>query len=479
MLQGTSKNFLNNLSNEQCVETLTLHVKGRVIRPEDPAYEAERKGWNAGIDRHPALIVQCADVGDVQATVNFAREHQLLLSVRSGGHSVPGYSSNDGGVILDLSFMKKITIDPDRHTARLEPGVVWKEVARALQPYNLALSSGDTGSVGVGGLLLGGGIGWMVRKYGLSIDHVRALELVTADGQFLRASAEENAELFWGLRGAGANFGVATAFEVDVHPGGTVLGGMLFLETTDPERTLQELFHLASQAPDELSIQAILMLAPPAPFIPEDKQGRPVIALRLCYTGDISEGERVVAPFRQLANPIADLIAPIPYEGIFAFNELGEVRTMQHFGGTYFVKTTTPEYIHALVHTWQEFMVPNLVVDLRMLGGAMNRVAQDETAFAHRDKQVLFQVAVFGDASSTDAASLKARRDQFMQAVASYGSGAYIGFQEDKGEQGVREIYPPATYARLAALKRQYDPTNLFRMNQNIAPATNEEVKAH
>ena len=479
MPQSNSKDFPNNPSDEQSTKTLILHIKGRVIRPEDPAYEAERKVWNAGIDRHPALIVRCTAVEDVQATVNFAREHQLLLSIRSGGHSVPGYSSNDGGIILDLSLMKKITIDPNRHTARLEPGLVWKEVSHALQLYNLALSSGDTGSVGVGGLLLGGGIGWMVRKYGLSIDHVRAIELVTADGQFLRANAEENAELFWGLRGAGANFGVATAFEVDVHPGGTVLGGMLFLETTDFERTLQELFHLGSQAPDELSVQAILMLAPPIPFIPKDKQGKPIIALRLCYTGDISEGERVVAPFRQLAHPIADQIAPIPYEGMFAFNELGEVRTMQHFGGTYFVKTITPEYIHALVQTWQKFMVPNLVVDLRMLGGAMNRVAPDETAFAHRDKQLLFQVAVFGDASSTDAASLKARRDQFMQAVASYGSGAYIGFQEEKGEEGVHEIYPSTTYDRLAALKRQYDPTNLLRLNQNIALARDEVMRSH
>jgi hypothetical protein len=310
-----------------------------------------------------------------------------------------GYGTNDGGLVIDLSDMKAITLDPEQHTARLEPGLTWGEVANTLQPYGLALTAGDVATVGVGGLLLGGGIGWMVRKYGLAIDHLRAVELVTADGELLRASAAENSELFWGLRGGGGNFGVVTAFEVDLHPGGTILGGAVFYEATEAERILQGYARLASAAPDELSTQALLVLAPPAPFIPHDKRGTPVVAILVCYTGDLAEGERVVAPLRQLATPIADVIAPMPYPAIFALTEVGEIRGLQHHVRSQFFETLSDEIVHALVEAAQTIMSPETLVQLRVLGGAMSRVSADATAFAHRDKQAILLVTHSGPPS--------------------------------------------------------------------------------
>ena len=299
-------------ANGQGMERLARNVRGKLILPGDPAYEAERQVWNGAFERHPAGIVRCLDAEDVKAVVNFAREQEMPLSVRSGGHGTTGDGTNDNGVVIDLSSMKGITVDPVRRTARIEPGLTSGEVANALQPYGLALTTGDTATVGMGGLLLGGGIGWMVRAFGLALDHVQTVEVVTADGDLLRTSAEEHPDLFWGLRGGGGNFGVATAFEVNVNPVGTILGGAVFYEATDAERILQDYARLATEAPDGLSTEALLMLAPPTPFIPAEKQGTPVISILLCYTGDLGEGERVVAPLRHLATPLADLVAPMP-----------------------------------------------------------------------------------------------------------------------------------------------------------------------
>jgi FAD/FMN-containing dehydrogenase len=458
-------------ASEQATRALASRLRGELILPENPNYEAARGVWNGTVDRHPALIACCAGVEDVIAAVHFACEQALPLSVRSGGHSVAGYGTNEGGMVLDLSRMKAIRIDPERRTARLEPGLTWSEVSNALQASGLALTAGDTGTVGVGGLLLGGGMGWMVRKYGLAIDHLRAVELVTADGQFLRASADEHSELFWGLRGGGGNFGVATAFEVDLHPGGTILGGAVFYEASEAEPLLQAYARLASQAPEELTTQVLLMPAPPAPFIPPDKQGTPVVALLLCYTGDLVEGERVVAPLRTLGPVIADLVAPMPYPVIFTLAEAAEIPGLQHHVRSQLFDRPSQEMVHVLAEAAHAVMSPATLIQLRILGGAMSRVSADATAFAHRDKQAMVMVTHFGPPPSVDAADLHARTEHVWQALAPYASGAYVNLLGDEGEQRVHEAYPQATYARLAALKRQYDPANLFHLNQNITPA--------
>jgi FAD/FMN-containing dehydrogenase len=452
----------------QALSILAVRLRGELILPGDPDYEAARRVWNAAYDLHPALIVRCAEVEDVREAVTFAREQDMALSVRSGGHSMVGYGTNEGGMVIDLSGMKAIAVDPQRRTARLEPGLTWGEVAYALQPYGQALTAGDTATVGVGGLILGGGLGWMVRKYGLTIDHLRAVEMVTADGELLRASADENSELFWGLRGGGGNFGAATSFEVDLHPGGTVLAGAVFYEVTEAERILHDYARLATTAPDELSTQALLMLAPPALFIPPDKQGMPVVAILVCYTGELAEGGRVVAPLRQLATPISDVIAPMPYPAIFALTEHGVIRGLQHHVRSLFLQTLSDEVLHALSEAF--LASPETVIQLRVLGGAMSRVAADATAFAHRDKQAMVGVTNSGPASA-DPAGLRARTQQVWQALSPYAGGVYVNFLADEGVERVHEAYPPATYARLAALKRRYDPTNLFHLNQNIIPA--------
>jgi FAD/FMN-containing dehydrogenase len=454
----------------QAMQELATRLQGELIFPGDPDYESARGVWNGAADRHPALIVRPINVADVITAVNFAREQNLEVAVRSGGHSMPGYSTIDNGMVMDLSNMKSITFDPERRIARIEPGLTWGEVARTLQPYGLALSSGDVATVGVGGLLLGGGIGWMVRKYGLTIDRLRAVELVTANGEFVRASASENAELFWGLRGGGGNFGVATAFEVNLHPAGIVIGGAVFYEAAQAEGIMRAYARYAGAAPNELTTMVTFMAAPPAPFIPPEKQGMPSVAILVCYTGDLAEGERVVAPLRTLGTPIADVIGPMPYPAMFAMTEEASVHGFQHSVRSMFLRTLSNDVIHTIVEQAAVIMTPMTIVQVRVLGGAMSRVAKDATAFAHRDKQVLVMITNFAPASE-DAEPSRARTERVWQALRPYADGVYVNFLADEGERRVHDAYPPATYARLAALKKLYDPTNMFHLNQNIPPA--------
>jgi FAD/FMN-containing dehydrogenase len=454
----------------QSMQELAASLHGELVLPDTPDYESARGVWNGAADRHPALIVRPVNVADVITAINFAREQDLEVSVRSGGHSLAGYGTNDGGLVIDLSLMKAITVDPERRIARIEPGLTWGEVASTLQPHGLALTSGDTSSVGVGGLLLGGGIGWMVRKHGLAIDRLRAVELVTADGETLRASADENAELFWGLRGGGGNFGVATAFEVNLHPAGMVLGGAVFYDAAEAESILRAYARYAASAPDELTTIAMFMAAPPAPFIPPEKQGTAVVALLVCYTGDLAEGARVVAPLRTLGTPIADVISPMPYPAMFAMTQEATIRGLQHTVRSLFLRALSDDVIHTIVEEAVAIVSPMTLVQVRVLGGAMSRVPADATAFAHRDKQALVMATSFAPPSA-DAEPARVRTEQIWQALRPYAAGVYVNFLGDEGEQRVHEAYPPATYARLAALKKRYDPTNLFRLNQNILPA--------
>ena len=452
----------------QAMWELALNLQGELILPGDPDYEAARGIWNGSYDHHPSMIVRCTGVEDVRAAITFAREQNMAVSVRSGGHSPAGYSTNEGGMVIDLSRMKAITVDPEQRTARLEAGLTWNEVAQTLQPYGLALTSGDTGTVGVSGLLLGGGIGWMVRKYGLTLDHLRAVELVTADGQFLQASADEHADLFWGLRGGGGNFGIATAFEVDLHPAGIVLGGAVFYEMAEAEAILREYSRYALTAPEELTTMAMLMAAPPAPFIPPAKQGSSVVAILICYTGDLAQGEQVVAPLRKLGTVVSDIVAPIPYPVMFAFTEEAARPGFPQYVRSLFAQTLSDEAMQTIVSAARHAISPETMMQIRILGGAMSRIPADATAFAHRDKQAM--ISVFDTELHLGNREHQARAEQLWHTLSPYIEGVYVNFLMDEGEQRVHQAYPPATYARLAALKRRYDPTNLFHYNQNIVP---------
>ena len=458
---------------EEDLSDVRARLQGELIGPGDRDYGNARAAWNGMADGRPALIARCADALDVGVALGFARAQGLPVAVRSGGHSIAGHSTCVGGLVIDLSRMKGIEIDTARRVARVEPGLTWGEVAAATQPHGLAITSGDTASVGVGGLALGGGIGWMVRKHGLAIDNLRSVELVTADGQFVSANASENTELFWGLRGGGGNFGVATSFEFDLHPVGTVLGGGVFYAATNAAETediLRAYARLAAAAPDELSTQALLTTAPPAPFIPQEWQGRPVVAIAVCYTGDPAEGEQIVAPLRRLATPIADVVAPMPYPAIFSLTAIGEIPGLRHHVRSAFLERLDEGALHALVTAAAETMSPETLVQLRVLGGAMGRVASEATAFAHRDKGYMVMVTNFGP-GLVDDTQRHARTERMWEAIEPYAAGVYVNFLGNEGDGRIRAAYPPATYARLAALKARYDPTNLFRLNQNIVPA--------
>ena len=446
-------------------------VQGAVIEPHDRTYEQARTVWNRAIDRRPALVVRCADAADVACAVIVARAQGLPVAIRSGGHSLAGHSTCDGGLVIDLSAMKAIGIDPVRQIARIEPGLTWGEVAGEAQQYGLALTSGDTATVGVGGLTLGGGIGWMVRKHGLTIDNLRSVDLVTADGQVVTASAEVNADLFWGLRGGGGNFGVATAFEFQLHPAGLILGGAVFYEAGEASEILRSYARHAAAAPDELTTMALLMPAPPAPFIPPERQGEPILAIAVCYAGDLAEGERVVAPLRRLGTPIADVVGPMPYSAMFALTTDGEVRGNQHHVRSLFLETLDEGVLETIVAQAHAIMSPGTIVQLRILGGAMGRMPADATAFAHRDKPAMLTVIHYGPAGADEAACLRSRTERVWQALRPYAAGVYVNFLGDEGEERIRAAYPPATYARLVALKDRYDPENLFRLNQNVMPS--------
>jgi FAD/FMN-containing dehydrogenase len=462
------------------VADLRARLRGELIQPGDREYERARAIHDAAFDRRPVLIVRCAGAADVSATIGFARARGLPLAVRGGGHSVAGHSACDEGVVIDLSSMKGIVIDPVHRVARIEPGLTWGEVAEALQPHGLALTSGDTSSVGVGGLVLGGGIGWMARAYGLTIDRLRAVDLVTAEGHFLRASATEHAELFWGLRGGGGNFGVATAFEFDLHAGGMVFGGAVFYDASEAAKmadVLRAYARIATAAPDELTTIAFIMPAPPVPFIPPDRHGAPVVIIAVCYVGDPAEGARVVAPLRELGAPIADVIGPMPYPAMFALTAEAAVPGHQVHLRSLFLPELDEGALKTVVDQTHAVMSPGTIVQVRVLGGALGRVPMDATAFAHRDKHVWITAMHQGPADA-DPSELRGRTEQVWRALQPYSAGAYANFLGDEGESRIREAYPPATYARLAAIKARYDPTNLFRNNQNIKPAHREEVVA-
>jgi FAD/FMN-containing dehydrogenase len=450
------------------IPQLRASLNGRVITPEDPTYDEARTVFYGGIDRHPALIVRARDATDVSRVVRLARESNLELAVRSGGHSLAGHSTTEGGILLDLSEMKNIEIDVEGRTAWAQTGLTAGEYSAAVGAHGLATGFGDTGSVGIGGITLGGGIGYLVRKHGLTIDNLLAAEIVSADGELLRVDAESHPDLFWAIRGGGGNFGVATRFRFRLHEVDEVVGGMLVLPAT-PE-VIASFVEEAEAAPEELSTIANVMPAPPIPFLPAEVHGELIIMALLCYAGPTEAGERALAPFRRLAEPIADMVRPMRYPEIYPPDE--EDYRPTAVARTMFVDTidrgaaqTIGEYLRASDATMR-------VAQIRVLGGAMARVPVEATAFAHRNARIMVNVAAFYEGPE-DRAVREAWVNDFAGVLHQEGEGgAYVGFLGEEGEGRVREAYPGSTFERLAEIKGRYDPTNLFRLNQNVPPAT-------
>ena len=452
------------------ISELRALFNGRVIAPDDARYEQARTTFYGGIDRKPAAVIRVADAGDVSRLVSLAREHGFEMAVRSGGHSVVGHSATEGGIVLDLSAMKNLQINFEDKTAWAETGLTAGEFTAAVGAHGLATGFGDTGSVGLGGITLGGGVGYLVRKYGLTIDSLLAAEVVTADGQLLHVDAESHPDLFWGIRGGGGNFGVATRFKFQLHEVDSVFGGMLILPAT--EDVIAGFLAEAESAPDELSTIANVMTAPPMPFLPAEVHGKLIVFAMLVYAGNPDDGERAVAPFRKLATPLADMLKPMKYPEIY-----------QEEGGDYHpVAASRTMFIDHVDHSVAETILNHLkastgsmaVTQLRALGGAMARVLVEATAFAHRQSRIMVNLAALYE-NPAEKATHEAWVTNFAAAIRQSDEGVYVNFLGNEGELQLRAAYPGSTLNRLADIKARYDPTNLFRLNHNIPPVQKDK----
>jgi hypothetical protein len=459
-----------NLLDETTIREFSSEVRGQLIRPQDDGYDKARSVFYGGFDRRPTLIVRVEDAKDVSRVVALARESGLELAIRSGGHSVAGHSVSDGGIVLDLSEMKNLEIDLERGTAWAETGLTAGEFTDAAGARGLATGFGDTGSVGIGGITLGGGVGYLVRKHGLTIDNLISAEVVTADGKLLRVDSDTHPDLFWAIRGGGGNFGVATRFKFRLHEVDTIVGGMLILPAT-PE-VISSFVAQAEAAPEELSTIANVMVAPPMPFLPPEAHGQLVIMALLCYAGEVDEGERAIAPFRALATPLADTVGPKPYPQMY---EPAEPGPDEEVARSLFIDTVDSGVAEKIVEHLRASTAPLAVAQIRVLGGAMARVSADATAFTHRERRIMVALgAVYERPEET--AMHEEWVGTFAAALRQGAGGVYVNFLGDEGEARIREAYPGATFERLAAIKGRYDSTNLFRLNQNIPPSTEDRA---
>ena len=455
------------------LDALRDTIHGRVIGPYDDDYDPARVVTAGHIDRHPAVIVRVADVDDVRSVIELARETGLELAVRSGGHSARGDSTTEGGIVLDLRDMASIDIDPGSKTAWVDAGATALAVTEAAARHGLAIGFGDTGSVGVGGITLGGGVGYLVRKFGLTIDNLLAADVVTADGELLRADADTNPDLFWAIRGGGGNFGVATRFQYRLNDLPGIVGGMLFLPAT--AEIVERYMDLAGSAPEELSSIANVMPCPPMPFVDAQWHGKLVIFGLLCWAGDQDSGQTALQPYRDLAKlagldaPIADMLQPMSYTGMYPPEDPG-YRPMA-VALNLFIDRVDRKTAETIMDRLDRTDSPMRAAQLRVLGGASARVAGDATAYAHRGSEIMVNIAVFYDGSEADRLAKLAWADEFAGAIRQSDDGVYVNFLADEGEARLRAAYPGGTYERLAEIKRRYDPENLFRLNQNIPPA--------
>jgi FAD/FMN-containing dehydrogenase len=448
------------------IPQLRSELSNPVIEPDHPGYDEARGVFLTGFDRRPAAIAQVADDADVSRVVSIARDNGLELAVRSGGHSTAGHGTSDGGIVLDLSRRRALDIDVDGRAAWAETGLTAAEYTAAVGAHGLATGFGDTGSVGIGGITLGGGVGYLSRKYGLTADDLMAADVVTADGRVLRVDAENDPDLFWALRGGGGNFGIATRFRFRLHELDQIVGGMLLLPATAD--LIAAAIAEAQAAPDELSAIFNVMHAPPMPFVPAEHHGSAIVLALLVHAGTGEDGERAIAPFRALATPIADMVRPMRYPEMYEAAEAPPAAAAAF--RNMFVDSVDRDAAEAILGHLEQGTAPRSAVQLRVLGGAIARVPVDATSFAHRERKIMVNVAAMyerlDEAPVHDAwvAGLDAELDRGQ-------AGAYVGFLGDEGSERVREAYPGPTWDRLAAIKRRYDPRNLFRLNQNVEPA--------
>jgi FAD/FMN-containing dehydrogenase len=453
-------------SSSTLIAQLRSSFDGRAIGPGDTGYDQARKVFYGKWDRRPAAVVRPTSAEEVAQVVTLAAESGSELAVRSGGHSLAGHSVSDGGIVLDLAELTALDIDLEGRTAWAQSGLTAGAYSAQVGEHGLATGFGDTGSVGIGGITLGGGVGFLVRKHGLTIDSLLAAELVTADSQILEVDDEHHPDLFWAIRGGGGNFGVATRFRFRLHELPSIVGGMLLLPGS-PE-VIEGLVAAAAAAPEELSLIANVMVAPPMPFIPASAHGQLVVMALLAYAGDAEAGERALAPIRALAEPLADMVQPMPYAGLFQGGG-DDMEVVEESARSLFCDTVDATAAKAVIEHLQASTAPMAVAQLRVLGGAMARVPVEATAFAHRHRPMMAGVGCVYE-QAADRPAHDAWADEFAAALRQGDPGVYVNFLSDEGPARVREAYPGPTWDRLVEVKRRWDPDNLFRHNQNIPP---------
>ncbi|MCE3552914.1 FAD-binding oxidoreductase [Pseudonocardia sp. RS11V-5] len=458
-------------SFDSAADLLKSDLRGDLVRIRDADYEDARRIYNAMIDRRPEVIVRCAGVGDVIDAIKFGRAHGLPISVRGGGHNVTGNALADRGLTIDLSLMKGLRIDPRLRIVRAEAGLTWLEVNHDLQHFGLAAAGGFVGTTGVAGLTLGGGLGWLVRKHGLACDNLVSADIVTADGRFLQASKEDNPDLFWAIRGGGGNFGIVTSFEFEVHPAGTVLAGLVIHPASRAREAMKFWRDFETTAPRELTTGALLFTAPPAPFVPEDAQGTPVVGIGGVFTGDLEVGEKVLRPLRDWGSPVADIIEPMPYSAAQTMADALWPHNFQNYWKSDFLNGLPDDAIDTMVAKFSSVPSVMTTVVIEHNGdGAMNDVRRGDTAFWHRDSSYNLLVTSMWEDRRNAEENISWTKD-FVEATARFASGGvYVNYLGEEGSDRIRSAFG-SNFDRLTAVKQKYDPENVFRLNQNIEPA--------
>jgi len=453
------------------ISELTATVRGRVTTPGMPDYDAARTIWNAMIDRRPSVIVQCASAADVIHAVRFCRAHDINPAVRGGGHNIAGNAVCDGGLMIDLSPMKSVQVDPAKRTARVEAGATLADVDHDTQAFGLATPVGINSTTGIAGLTLGGGFGWLSRKLGLSIDNLLSADVVTAAGELVKASNTENPDLFWAIRGGGGNFGIVTSFEFKLHPvGPEVLSGLIIHPLAEAQTVLRYYRDFLKTTPEEFVCWFVLRLAPPLPFLPAEWHGKGILALAVCYAGPIADGERVAKPLRTFGKPIADVIAPHPFTAWQKILDPLLAPGARNYWKSHDYREVSNGLIDVLVDHAQRIPDPMAEIAFAQLGGAVSRVPLDATAYTHRDAEFVLNVHGRWTDPAKDSACIGWARELFMAAAPFATGGAYVNFLTEEEGDRVRAAYG-TNYHRLAEIKKKYDPTNFFRRNQNILPA--------
>ena len=455
----------------ETIDSLKNGIRGRVLTPDSEHYDEARAIWNAMIDRRPALIVRCASASDVIRAVRFATDHKLLLAVRGGGHNIAGNAVCDGGLVIDLSPMKSVRVDPAGRTARVEPGVTLGEFDRDAQLFGLATPVGINSTTGVAGLTLGGGFGWLSRTHGLSIDNLISVDVVTAAGELVKASESENPDLFWAIRGGGGNFGIVTSFEFRLHNVGPEVLAGLIVHPLDAARDVLRFYRdFIKTTPQEFVCWFVMRKAPPLPFLPVEWHGKEILVLAVCYSGDVKAGERVAKPLRSFGKPIADIIGPMPFVAWQTILDPLLAPGMRNYWKSHDFREVSDGLIDTLIAHARRIPDPQTEIAFAQLGEGVTKVPKEATAYTHRDAAFVMNVHGRWDNPANDAKCISWARELFQAAAPFATGGAYVNFMTEEEQDRVRSAYG-SNYDRLVKLKNKYDPKNIFRLNQNIQPA--------